>query len=88
MSDTNHADEVQRAVELAVLKEQFLALNKHVSDLESRIKTVDEKLDAVLDKLSEAKGGWRLLMAMGGAAATAGGLISWFASHTFTIGPR
>lgn len=88
MSDNFHQEEVQRAVELAVLREQFLSLNKHVSELETRIKTVDGKLDEVLSKLSEAKGGWRLLMALGGAAATVGAVISWFATHTFTIGPR
>jgi hypothetical protein len=42
----------------------------------------------VLDKLSEAKGGWRLLMGLGGAAATLGGIITWFATHTVTVGPK
>ena len=88
MTEPTHSDEVQRAVELAVLRQQFLTLNAHVSSLEARIQTVDTKLDSVLEKLSEAKGGWRLLMAMGGAAATVGGLLTWFATHSFTIGPR
>ena len=88
MSESNHSDEVQRAVDLAVLRQQFKTLNEHVSSLEGRIKEVDGKLDEVLEKLSEAKGGWRLLMAMGGAAATVGALITWFATHTFTIGPK
>ena len=88
MSDNFHQEEVQRAVELAVLREQFLSLNKHVSELETRIKTVDGKLDEVLSKLSEAKGGWRTLMWLGGAGATVGAMLTWLATHTFTIGPR
>lgn len=88
MSEVSRADEVQRAVELAVLREQFLSLNKHVSELEKRIQTVDSKLDEVLKKLSEAKGGWRTLMWLGGAAATIGSILTWFATHTFIVGPK
>jgi hypothetical protein len=30
-------------------------------------------------QLAEAKGGWRLLMGLGGAAASVGAVASWFA---------
>jgi hypothetical protein len=59
-----------------------------IVEIRNRQKATDEKLDQVLDKLSEAKGGWRLLMGLGGAAATLGGIITWFATHTVTVGPK
>lgn len=49
---------------------------------------MDVKLDLVLDKLSEAKGGWRALMLLGGAGATLGGAITWFMTHNISIGPK
>lgn len=64
------------------------SLKKEVDDIKVNQAAMSVKLDLVLDKLSEAKGGWRLLMALGGAAATIGGLVTWFATHTFTVGPR
>ena len=88
MAEPASTDEVRRAVDLAVLQHQFRTLNEHVSSLEVRVKEVDSKVDAVLEKLSEAKGGWRTLMWMGGAAASVGSFFTWIATHTFTVGPK
>ena len=63
-------------------------LETRLDAIEAKQKVIDEKLDAVLDKLSEARGGWRTLMWLGGAAATLGGVITWFLTHTVTVGPR
>ena len=79
--ESQQQEEVRRAVDVALLQHQFNTLNKHVSALEI-------KMDEVLAKLSEAKGGWRTLMWLGGAAATVGSLITWIVTHTFTIGPK
>jgi hypothetical protein len=38
-------------------------------------------LSAVREQLAEARGGWRLMMGLGGAAATLGGFISWAVTH-------
>lgn len=48
-----------------------------ILDIRTQQKLADQKLDMVLAKLSEARGGWRLMMALGGAAATFGGAITW-----------
>lgn len=64
------------------------ALKTELDSVKVKQAQMDVKLDLVLDKLSEAKGGWRLLMALGGAASVLGAAITWFATHTFTIGPR
>jgi DNA integrity scanning protein DisA with diadenylate cyclase activity len=38
-------------------------------------------LDEVKRMLDQASGGWRVLMMVGGMAATVGGVISWVISH-------
>lgn len=38
-------------------------------------------LDEVKRMLDQASGGWRVLMMVGGMAATVGGVISWVVSH-------
>lgn len=70
------------------LKGAVAALKSELDDVKTRQGAMDAKIDLVLDKLSEAKGGWKLLMALGGAAATLGGVITWFATHTVTVGPK
>ena len=70
------------------VKGQLGALKSELDDVKRKQTSMDAKLDMVLDKLSEAKGGWRLLMLLGGAGATLGGLITWALNHSITIGPR
>lgn len=74
--------------EFGRLEGAVAALKTELDSVKDRQVAIDGKLDQVLDKLSEAKGGWRLLMALGGAAATLGGIITWFATHTITVGPK
>jgi FtsZ-binding cell division protein ZapB len=75
-------------VQFGELRGAVGALKSEVDQLKTQQARMDEKLDIVLTKLSEAKGGWKLLMALGGAAATLGGVITWFATHTITVGPK
>lgn len=72
-------------VSFGELKGQVQSLAQRLTHFETRQASMDAKIDMVLAKLSEAKGGWRLLMAMGGAAAVAGSVLTWFLSHTVTI---
>ena len=57
------------------------ALKTELDSVKDRQVAIDGKLDQVLEKLSEAKGGWRLLMALGGAAASLGAGLTWVVSH-------
>lgn len=89
------AGQVTKMEEAMIDPREFGRLEGAVSALKTELDSVkvkqaqmDIKLDLVLDKLSEAKGGWRALMLLGGAGATLGGLITWFVTHTVTIGPR
>lgn len=81
---TFHQEAVLRqehAVNIGVLQEQMrsvmasLEAQKAVNDAQSK------QLAQILTQLSEARGGWRTLMWLGGAAATLGGLGVWVAQH-------
>lgn len=60
---------------------EYGELRGAVASLTRRVDAIDSKLDMVLDKLSEARGGWKLLMLMGGGAATLGGALTWALQH-------
>ncbi len=74
--------------EFGRLEGAVAALKTELNDVKHKQSVMDEKLDLVLDKLSEAKGGWKLLMGLGGAAVTLGGVVTWFATHTISVGPK
>lgn len=63
-------------------------LKKEVDEIKVKQAQMDLKIDMVLERLSEAKGGWRALMLLGGAGATLGGFVTWFFTHTITVGPK
>jgi hypothetical protein len=61
-------------VNIAVLQTQYVALQK-------RLDAMETTLDEVKALLTEARGGWRVMMLLGGAAATVGGLVTWALNH-------
>jgi hypothetical protein len=54
--------------------EILLQSNKVMADT---LETMAVSLQAMRLEMAEARGGWKLMMALGGAAASLGGLISW-----------
>jgi hypothetical protein len=62
--------------------ETLIASDREKTEL---LKILAADMTAVRLQLAEAKGGWRLLMAIGGASASAGGAITWALNH-FTKG--
>jgi len=64
--------------------ETLLASDREKTEL---LKTLAADMTAVRLQLAEAKGGWRLLMAIGGASASAGGAITWALNHFTKVGP-
>jgi len=64
------------AVDVAVLKEQMATVTANLSDMKQVNKNQSEKLDVILTQLSEAKGGWRTMMWLGGAFAGMSALIA------------
>lgn len=68
-------------VEFGELKGAVSALQIQVTDFKSRQAVMDQKLDLVLSRMAEAKGGWRTLMLLGGAASSAGAGLTWLVQH-------
>jgi len=68
-------------VEFGEIKGAVSALQAQITDFKARQAVAEAKIDQVLDRLNEAKGGWRVLMLLGGAAGSVGAGIGWVASH-------
>lgn len=69
------------AISLAILETEVSYLKAGMADLKETNKQQNAKLDEVLRTMNEAKGGWRLLVMMGGAAGLAGSGLSWLFQH-------
>jgi hypothetical protein len=82
MIDQSHAEALATArINIARLEVQVASLTKGLADVHESNRQLTDKLDQVLITLSEARGGWKTLMVVGGAASTAGALLSWVLQH-------
>jgi FtsZ-binding cell division protein ZapB len=71
-------------VEFGFLKGAVDTLRQQVAEIKQEQQRIDEKLDRVLARLDEAKGGWRMLMLLGGGAGSVGAALgAWL-----TGGPK
>ena len=70
-------------IAIARLEVEVAHLRASLSAVEESNQQLTEKLDQVLLTLSEARGGWKTLMVVGGAASAAGGVITWLMQHLF-----
>ena len=73
--------EQQNAIGIATMQVEVAHLKVAVADLRATNAQQNEKLDRVLAQLAEARGGWRTLMMVGGAAGALGSGLSWILSH-------
>lgn len=73
--------EQQNAITLAALQVEVAYMKVAVADLRATNTQQNEKLDRVLAQLAEARGGWRTLMLIGGAAGSIGSGLTWLFSH-------
>jgi hypothetical protein len=81
MSDYHQEQLSQAHIAIAVLETKVDAQGKDIERLTKMVETLAAKLDAVASTLTEARGGWRAMMLLGGAGATFGGLIAWAVEH-------
>lgn len=65
---------------------RLVALERNLTEIRDDVRSIETKLDAVAATLNQAQGGWRTLMLIGGASATAGGLI--VEAARFLVGPH
>lgn len=73
--------DMQNSLAIAVMQTEMEYLKSGMADLKAINAQQSLKLDKIFSMMDEARGGWRLLVMLGGAAGTAGGLIGWFLSH-------
>ena len=85
------------AVMVAVLRERTEVLGREMRELKEAQREQREemrqaqkdlatKLDAVLTVMSEARGGWRTLLVIGGVSSTAGAALAWAIDHFLNRG--
>lgn len=81
---------IAHAVEVALLKQTverneraIVELTVAVRDLSVQVTTMATTMST---SLAEARGGWKVLLALGGAAATVGSAVTWLLAH-FKFGP-
>lgn len=68
-------------IDIGRLQVEVGHLTQGMADLQESNKQLTAKLDQVLLTLSEARGGWKTLMAVGGAASVVGGGLAWAIQH-------
>ncbi len=71
----------QHAVDIAVLQQQMRTVNEQMAKMEKSLEALIDKLEEVSITLTEARGGWRTLMWLGGAAAGVGSAFTWVMTH-------
>lgn len=75
------SDLMEQARELATHASEIRHLQ---SDMDKMVEDMEEIKKAIIEinkTLSEAKGGWRMLLAVGGAAGVVGSAITWVVGH-------
>lgn len=86
-NDLFHQDGNQ-SVAIAVLRERTEVLGREMremkeaqreqmAELRQQNKEIADKMEAVLTVMSEARGGWRTMMLLGGASSTVGAGLAW-----------
>lgn len=71
--------------EFGQMQGQVQALRSDMDRMMSDIADIKRSLASIGSQLSEAKGGWKVLLLVGGAAASLGGFVSWLLTHK--VGP-
>lgn len=74
---------MQARIDITRLEVQVAHLSASTARLEESNQQLTEKLDQVLLTLSEARGGWKTLMVVGGAASALGAIIAWLVQHFY-----
>lgn len=73
--------EQQNAISLAVLETEMHHVKTALADVKFSNARQTEKIEEILKALHEARGGWKIMLLMGGAAGSVGALIAWLLSN-------
>lgn len=69
--------------EFGRLQAQVETLLKSDSEKTELLRLLSENVTAMRLQMAEAKGGWKVLMMLGGASATFGSAATWALTHIF-----
>ena len=72
----NEMDPIKTARELATHANDIQHLQQDMDKMIEEMKEIKEAIQAIQKTLSEAHGGWRLLLGIGGAAALLGAILA------------
>ena len=72
---------VEMIKDLAIHDVEIKHLQDDMDKMVKEMAEIKKSLAIIESTLSEAKGGWKTLLMVGGAAATIGGGISWVLQH-------
>jgi hypothetical protein len=72
---------VQARIDIVALQTQVEHQGREIGELKGVIQILVGKIDNMAATLSEARGGWKFMMALGGAGATFGAFIGWLVQH-------
>lgn len=84
----NNEDREISARAFGHLEAEVTALTELVRAQTLAMTAMAMRMDLMNATLTEARGGWRMLLLIGGAAATAGSVLSWIFSHMEFRGPH
>lgn len=73
--------ETANAIQLAALTVEVSYLKAGLARLDVVNAAQSETLNRISSQLAEARGGWKTLMLIGGAAGTLGSAATWVVSH-------
>jgi hypothetical protein len=83
MPDTLHQSEalVQARIDIVALEKTVEGMGREIGEIKEAVAELTRTVNGMRDQLTEAKGGWKTLMLLGGASATFGGALAWLAEH-------
>lgn len=70
--------------QIDALETRIETLDKDLREMREDMRRIFEKLETINNTLSEAKGGWKTLMLVGGLSAAVGGIVVKLASLFLT----
>lgn len=73
--------------EFGRIEAEVAGLRRDNDRLIGLLEKLEGRLQRIEDQLSQANGGWKVLMAIGGASSVVGGFVTWLATHFSGKGP-
>ena len=67
---------------------RLAVLESQLREYERRQRHVEEKVDQILSIVSEAKGGWRVMVMLGGAAGVVGAFLGKWLATVVAVMPK